>query len=135
MTGLSAPFIPTLMSAPPSPLTVPLPLPPSHSPITAFSLPSVYIPAFFSGFEIFLFLYTLVSGSLSSQLHSPLPALPSLICPFFPPFRNSLSIALLTATHQPGCNLKSPSTAAIPQGWLSVQLPKPRQGLCFSKQL
>lgn len=54
-------------------------------------------------------------------------------CP--PPFRKSLSTALLTTTHQPGCNLKSPSTAAIPQGWLSVQLPKPRQRLSFSEQL
>lgn len=131
MTGLSTPFTPQLMSAP-------LPLHPTKcpSPISRHRLCCLQF-IYFNLFSVFKASFSAYLGVRVTVLPALLPPLPSLAIPspLLFPFRNSLSIALLTATHQPGCNLKSPSTAAIPQGWLSVQLPKPRQGLCFSKQL
>lgn len=133
VAGLSDPFIPVLMS-PISSLYITSAPPPKQP----FSHRLEFI-SFYYFFSIWDFSFSVHLGVRVTVPHlKPLP-IPSLICLFFslslPPFRNSLSIALLTATHQPECNLKSPSTAAIPRGWLSVQLPKPRQGLCFSKQL
>lgn len=118
------PFIPTLMCPPFT--NSPLP----HFMFTDFSFYTFFSPP---RFETSLFLSTFGVGV--TVLSAPPTPPATLLSLFSSAFRNSLSIALLTATHQPGCNLKSPSTAAIPQGWLSVQLPKPRQGLCFSKQL
>lgn len=109
---------------------------PATSPHTIISRPLVYTAIFFlpriSDLFSFFFVNLSVRVTILWAPHSLYPLLPDPHPPFL---GNSPSIALLTATHQPGCNLKSPSTAAIPKDRLSVQLPKPRQGLGISEQL